>query len=306
MSQKIVIKANVKREPHNSVATVSYEWKWRRIVSTAMLVIMTSAAIIYGLTTSVNADQDKPVNAAEPLLTGKPSDVEKAPEVAVNRGAITKAEETAASINQQQHTTHTVNEVSEPVLPAATGAVMQPKSEDAQTVVNPKASQQSAAQPKANVAKLSQQKSTMASNVLAESDDKSQTKTQRFAALAKIASVALGAQIDTDKISRAVLTRSVSNREPINVFAADIRLSQFNGSLSFFSELKNLQGQHVKHVWVFEGKKMAEIELSVTSPRYRTYSTKHISDSQVGHWRVDVIDEQGLLIAQKEFRILAD
>lgn len=29
-------------------------------------------------------------------------------------------------------------------------------------------------------------------------------------------------------------------------------------------------------------------------------------DSQIGQWRVDVIDEQGQLIAQKEFRILAD
>ena len=29
-------------------------------------------------------------------------------------------------------------------------------------------------------------------------------------------------------------------------------------------------------------------------------------DSQTGHWRVDVVDEQGNLIAQKEFRILAD
>ena len=50
MSQKIVIKANVKREPQNSLPTVSYEWHWRRIVSLAMLIVMTSAAVIYGLT----------------------------------------------------------------------------------------------------------------------------------------------------------------------------------------------------------------------------------------------------------------
>ena len=124
--------------------------------------------------------------------------------------------------------------------------------------------------------------------------------------MAQLASVALGAQIDTDKISRAVLTRKVSKREPVNVFAADIRLSQFDDTLSFFSELKNLQGQQVKHVWFFEDDIVAEIELDITSSRYRTYSTKNIMDSQIGQWRVDVIDEQGQLIAQKEFRILAD
>ena len=139
-----------------------------------------------------------------------------------------------------------------------------------------------------------------------ESDDGALSGTEGFSPTAQVASVALGAQIDTGKISRAVLTRKVSKREPTNVFAADIRLSQFDEGLSFFSEIKNLQGQQVKHVWSFEGETMAEITLNVTSPRYRTYSTKNIMDTQTGHWRVDVVDEQGNLIAQKEFRILAD
>jgi len=51
MSQKIVIKANVKRELQESVPTVSYEWNWRRIVSIAMLVLMTSAALVVTLKT---------------------------------------------------------------------------------------------------------------------------------------------------------------------------------------------------------------------------------------------------------------
>ena len=139
-----------------------------------------------------------------------------------------------------------------------------------------------------------------------ENDDGSLTSSEGFSSNAHIASVALGAQIDTGKISRAVLTRKVSKREPTNVFAADIRLNQFEEALSFFSELKNLQGQQVKHVWSYEGETMAEISLNVTSPRYRTYSTKNIMNTQTGHWRVDVVDEQGNLIAQKEFRILAN
>lgn len=59
-------------------------------------------------------------------------------------------------------------------------------------------------------------------------------------------------------------------------------------------------------MWLFEGEVMAEVALKVTSPRYRTYSTKNIMDTQLGHWRVDVVDESGLLIAQKEFRVLAN
>ena len=133
-----------------------------------------------------------------------------------------------------------------------------------------------------------------------------QSNTTEFAQNAHVANVALGAKIDTDKISRAVLTRAVNKREPTNVFTSDVRLSQFQDSLSFFSELKGLQGQQVTHVWSFEGESMAEITLDVTSSRYRTYSTKSIMNTQMGHWRVDVIDGQGNLIAQKEFRVLAD
>ena len=67
-----------------------------------------------------------------------------------------------------------------------------------------------------------------------ENDDGSLTSSEGFSSNAHIASVALGAQIDTGKISRAVLTRKVSKREPTNVFAADIRLNQFEEALSFF------------------------------------------------------------------------
>ena len=69
MSQKIVIKANVKREPQNTVPTVSYEWHWRRIVSISMLVAMTSAAVVYGLTASVNAEQGEHANEQEQFLS---------------------------------------------------------------------------------------------------------------------------------------------------------------------------------------------------------------------------------------------
>ena len=69
MSQKIVIKANVKRELQESVPTVSYEWNWRRIVSIAMLVLMTSAAVVYGLTTSASAEQGEHPNEQEQFLS---------------------------------------------------------------------------------------------------------------------------------------------------------------------------------------------------------------------------------------------
>ncbi|MDC9510961.1 DUF2914 domain-containing protein [Pseudoalteromonas sp. Angola-4] len=311
MSQKIVIKANVKREPQNSVPNVSYEWHWRRIASVSMLVAMTSAAVVYGLTSSVNAEQGEQPNEQSPY---SPLSDNTADNV-----------EPTVSVNDEQtrpnELTNDIADVAPAVLEdASVNNTSLAQSNNEQTNIEPIANVQSnqvsiieqsntaLAEPIANQPLTSTQLSAPPNEQLPdiENDDGSLTSSEGFSSNAHIASVALGAQIDTGKISRAVLTRKVSKREPTNVFAADIRLNQFEEALSFFSELKNLQGQQVKHVWSYEGETMAEISLNVTSPRYRTYSTKNIMNTQTGHWRVDVVDEQGNLIAQKEFRILAN
>ncbi|NMP04681.1 DUF2914 domain-containing protein [Pseudoalteromonas arctica] len=325
MSQKIVIKANVKRELQESVPTVSYEWNWRRIVSIAMLVLMTSAAVVYGLTTSASAEQGEHPNEQEQFLSFSSNaqnqtnlevtDVE--PESSVNntpnepaevmqaRIEPLSAEQNEAQLSISSNTSDEAELVNNPPVLLANNDSVTEQSESINTELNSNLDndvQEETAEAQ-NVAEPASQSDLLLD---LESDDGALSGTEGFSPTAQVASVALGAQIDTGKISRAVLTRKVSKREPTNVFAADIRLSQFDEGVSFFSEIKNLQGQQVKHVWSFEGETMAEITLNVTSPRYRTYSTKNIMDTQTGHWRVDVVDEQGNLIAQKEFRILAD
>jgi hypothetical protein len=348
MSQKIVIKANVKREPQDTVPTVSYVWNWRRIVSISMLVLMTSAAVIYGLTSAVNAEQGEHPNEQEHFLSFKNS-VENDDTLLsdnVENQLITEASidpmlVVQAQQNEDSNNSNTVDDlnsnasgssndtaeiksfsqIDDEVSAEQTNVVAESNIEFItdentqslaavesginQNIIEDNADESNTAVNSLNNSEVDEVDTI---NLLPEieNDDGALTGTEGFSPTAQVASVALGAQIDTGKISRAVLTRKVSKREPTNVFAADIRLSQFEEDLSFFSELKNLQGQEIKHVWSFEGNTMAEIALNVTSSRYRTYSTKNIMDSQTGHWRVDVVDEQGNLIAQKEFRILAD
>ncbi|MBQ4834103.1 DUF2914 domain-containing protein [Pseudoalteromonas sp. MMG010] len=304
MNQKIVIKANVIKEATLNSKAVSYQWHWHRIISVIMFVLMTSAAVFYGLSMSVSAEQSPQVEALtlnniEPVssrgtelvvlddttLVEKPEqdDIElvelsyDTPDAALMVGEVATQKTThvePATLNDEP-----TLELSEPEIAQVTAQVA-PSQEEVQ-----------------------EQKQESAP---AEDASNTETASDLFSGTAHIASVALGAKIDTNKVSRAVLTRSVSNREPTNVFSADIRLKQFDDSLSFFSELKNMQGQKIKHLWQYEGNVVAEIPLNITTPRYRTFSKKHIMASQLGHWRVDVIDEMGNLIAQKEFRILAD
>lgn len=302
MSQKIVITANVKREPQVSEPSVSYEWHWRRIVSISMLVIMTSAAVIYGLSSAVNANQGAPHPNGQPDLTAQQT---AAVLLSDNTAAQTTKHKKPTDADEKQESNIAITDSDTRSLDAKKIASI-----SEQISSEPEAQQglvESEVEP--TIIAESEKIATAAADtqtLIAEIASEQPVEQKEFAASAQVASVAIGAKIDTATISRAVLTRSVSNREPTNVFAADVRLNQFEESLSFFSELKNLQGQQIKHVWLFEGEVMAEVVLKVTSVRYRTYSTKNIMDTQLGNWRVDVVNEQGLLIAQKEFRILAD
>jgi len=287
----------------------------------AMLIVMTSAAVIYGLTTSVNADQGAHPNEQTELLIANSTQSNEVIESPIHdepnsQSQISAANTDALPAKQMVSAEDVVNiDISnksnpEPVTvqPELDNVIVAPQAAELANTSNSEiisSTQNSDAQSEVNP--LPEQSADIDIVLDApQSDDVTLSGTDRFPDNAHIASVALGAQIDTGKISRAVLTRSVEKREPVNVFAADVRVSQFEGTLSFFSELKGLQGQQVKHIWYFESETMAEITLNVTSPRYRTYSTKNIMNTQTGHWRVDVVDEQGNLIAQKEFRVLAN
>lgn len=309
MSQKIVITANMKGPAESKVATPTYQWHWRRIVIAAGVVLLLLGAF-YGLISSVNAEQnnadDTPSSATEVEtlqsnavqsnheeldLEPKSEATQSKPEselAQVELNSSTSEDEQVAVVNSSDAVQATVEVGEDEVINAEQMS---------------RASQQEAL--------VTSPPDDLQEPLLETNSEQLATPSQHdeqdgFSQSAHVANVALGASIDTEKVSRAVLTREVQNREPVNVFQADIRLSDFTETLAFFSELKNLQGQRVQHIWYYQGEVVASIDLNVTTPRYRTYSNKNIMAEQVGQWRIDVVDEQGHLLTKKEFRILAD
>lgn len=280
MSQKIVITASMNKAAAETLPSVTYQWHWRRIATAMLFVCVLLVVLVYSLMGSVNAEQND-LSTDNMRQTSPQLKVEEAEPVIVEQSSTTLA------------SNDDVIEVSEPPIVSTSDTDLPPMQgvnivkDEPSVLSEPQIESQEIAEPSAETQ-------------LPSSNQES------FAETAHIASVAIGAKIDTDKVSRAVLTRKVVEREPVNVFKADIRLTEFTDTLTFFSELKNLQGQSIRHIWRYDDQVMASIELKVTTPRYRTYSNKHILPEQIGYWRVDVVDEQDHLLAQKEFRILAD
>jgi hypothetical protein len=88
------------------------------------------------------------------------------------------------------------------------------------------------------------------------------------------------------------------------VLKESIEQTEFQEKLFFFTEVRKLKGQTISHLWFHQDQLMAEISLTISADRYRTYSSKNIMPSQTGQWRVEAVTEQGELLAQKTFRII--
>jgi len=95
--------------------------------------------------------------------------------------------------------------------------------------------------------------------------------------------------------------KKVVNREPVDVsdtFSKDVK------KVYCWTKIKAFKvPTFVVHEWYYNDKKMASVKLNITYPVFRTWSSKRIIESWTGKWRVVVKDENGSIIASKEFKI---
>lgn len=101
------------------------------------------------------------------------------------------------------------------------------------------------------------------------------------------------------EVSRAVFTTSIEDREP--VMAIDSVSSSSYSSLSFFTELTDLQGHNITHQWVFNGDVMFEKTFEVNGARWRVWTSKTFLPGWTGTWTVNVLDDDRSVLTSKTF-----
>ena len=97
-------------------------------------------------------------------------------------------------------------------------------------------------------------------------------------------------------VVRSAFTRDIGEREPMENLQ---KLTNDNGQVKFFTELRDMSGQTAIHRWEFEGKVVAEIEFNVKGPRWRVWSSKSFSPQWTGDWKVSVVNGAGEIISEK-------
>ncbi len=59
----------------------------------------------------------------------------------------------------------------------------------------------------------------------------------------------------------------------------------------------------VTHRWVYEGTTVAEVNLPVNGPSWRTWSSKEVLPHQAGGWKVEILDGDGNVLSVLEFTV---
>ncbi len=98
-------------------------------------------------------------------------------------------------------------------------------------------------------------------------------------------------------VVRSAFTREIDEREPTENLQ---NLTNDNGQVKFFTELRDMSGQTAIHRWQYEGKVVAEVEFNVKGPRWRVWSSKSFVPQWTGDWTVSVVNGAGEVISEKK------
>lgn len=100
----------------------------------------------------------------------------------------------------------------------------------------------------------------------------------------------------------AVVCSGIEERMPVgegNQFGSDVERVYLWTKVTGAEE-----DTFVRHVWLHEGKEIADVQLPVKGSPWRTYSYKTMIPEWTGSWEVKVVGEDGNVILSKIFTIV--
>ena len=104
------------------------------------------------------------------------------------------------------------------------------------------------------------------------------------------------------KLNEVMICRGVYKRNPIKpgfIFSSNV------DSIFCYTKISNKgPKQEIKHLWYYENKLITAVTYNIkTSYNYRSWSKKTILPSQIGEWRVDIIDDKENVLGSRKFKI---
>lgn len=96
----------------------------------------------------------------------------------------------------------------------------------------------------------------------------------------------------------ASFTTEISDREPVDDISF---LSNDSHVVYFFTDVRNLRGQEIRHVWTYNGQPMGTVRFQVRGDRWRVWSSKQLLPDWTGEWNVSVLNDDDEVMATESF-----
>ena len=117
--------------------------------------------------------------------------------------------------------------------------------------------------------------------------------------------VATSIQLLSDHLIRAQLSTGLEEKEPVGEIPNVLKMNS-DGLIRIylFTEIRGMKGQLHFHDWYLEDERVARVEIRPSVDPMRASSAKYIDRHMLGDWRVEVVTEEGELLAKGAFSVL--
>ncbi len=300
MAQKIKITATLANKQNQSAqnakpSEVEYQWRWARVFAALLLVVVVLVLATMYLFPNTKNPKETSQSLTKASVQQGSSTVVKTITSAVNNAKNTDNETEKVGLSQSSTAELPIEKVSVTQPAIEQRVELEPSNptdvDNSEAVVSESVTNNSLP----NTAENSDESLEQAASVDIEQQANENSN-------GDLADIALGAKMNTQSVTRALLSRDIKAREPVDIIGERIARASFTKKLYFFTEVNGLKGKVVRHKWYFQDQLQADVELSIFAERYRTYSSKNIAALQLGEWRVELIAD-GKTLASKQFKV---
>ena len=105
-------------------------------------------------------------------------------------------------------------------------------------------------------------------------------------------------------ITRAQLAQGVNNLEPYGEVNLPVLVDTSEAqSVTYFTEVNNMQGDYVFHQWLKEGKSIYKRKINIRGDKWRISTSKLFPFNSIGQWQVRIITQQGDILHKINFSV---
>ena len=107
------------------------------------------------------------------------------------------------------------------------------------------------------------------------------------------------------KISRALLTTALINREPVDNIISFVKVSrQKDTKINYFTEIMDMNGKVLYHQWLWENQMEFNKKVNIKGARWRVSTKKYIPFSKPGAWIARLVTEEDDILNEIKFEVI--